>query len=117
MIESSDAIDPIACTHHAEHAARFHGEHAWVMDELIRLAREFVTRGRRLSINALFEAIRLRSFFLADVRETPKLNNNFRAWYAREIMRRCPDLAGRFETRRIGREDLSHYAAASRGSE
>lgn len=54
---------------------------------------------RRLSINLLFE--RLRWYTEIETQGDPfKVNNTFRAWYARLLMRQEPALAGVFETRR-----------------
>lgn len=84
-------------------AARFwayHEANPQVYRELCRFARQALAAGRRrLSINLLFE--RLRWFTEIEAHGDPfKVNNTFRAWYARLLMQQEPDLAGVFETRR-----------------
>jgi hypothetical protein len=80
----------------------FHAEHPEVYDELVRLARELRARGyERFGIATIYEVARWRSM----IRTGPggfKLNNNYRAYYARLIMRRESDLAGIFDTRQLG---------------
>ena len=67
---------------------------------LVRLAREWVARfGRhKLGIATLYERAR---WEIALTTSDPdyRLNNNFRAFYARLIMLREPDLAGLFDLR------------------
>lgn len=72
--------------------------------EIYRQLRRFALEARaagaqRLSINLLFE--RLRWFTTVEAKGDPfKVNNTFRAWYARLLMQNEPDLAGVFETRK-----------------
>lgn len=79
----------------------FHQENPHVYVALRRFALEAIatTHRRRLSINLLFE--RLRWYTEIETQGDPfKVNNTFRAWYARLLMRQEPALAGVFETRR-----------------
>lgn len=80
---------------------RFHQENPHVYLELVKLARRLRSRGNdRLSINMLFEVLRYR-VALRTQGDTFKLNNNYRSYYARMIMRREPDLREAFELRRL----------------
>lgn len=79
---------------------RFHAENPRVYEVLLRLAREWSVRtgGRRLGIGALTERARWEL-----VMETSdpdyKINNTYRAYYARLLMLRNPELRGMFELR------------------
>lgn len=79
---------------------RFHADNPRVYEVLVRLAREWVARtGRhKLGIATLYERTRW-EIALATSDPDFKLNNNFRAYYARLIMLREPDLAGLFDLR------------------
>lgn len=79
---------------------RFHAANPRVYEVLVRLAREWVGRtGRhKLGIATLYERTRW-EIALATSDPDFKLNNNFRAYYARLIMLREPDLDGLFDLR------------------
>lgn len=80
---------------------QFHADHPEVYVHLERLAREWVSWGHaRLGIATLFEKLRWEWHVsgLSD-RDGYKLNNNYRAFYARKLMLENPDLDGLFETR------------------
>ncbi len=79
---------------------RFHADNPKVYETLVRLAREWVGRtGRhKLGIATLFERARW-EIALATTDADFKLNNSYRAYYARLIMLREPDLAGLFDLR------------------
>lgn len=78
----------------------FNAENPKVYEVLVRLARDWVafTGRRKLGIASLFERARWEIAILTKDAEY-KLNNDFRAFYARMIMLREPDLAGLFELR------------------
>jgi len=78
----------------------FHESNPRVYEVLVRLAREWVARtGRhKLGIGALYERARWENA-LATTDPDFRLNNNYRAFYARMIMAREPDLAGLFDLR------------------
>lgn len=83
----------------AERFRAFHDANPAVYDTLVALARQWRARtGGRLGIAALFEVARWR--IALESTETPKLNNSYRAHYARLIMALEPDLEGVFECRR-----------------
>lgn len=73
-----------------------------VMLRLATMARALKERGiRRYGIQALFEVLRYQSALrTSDPNSAFKLNNDYAAPYAREIMRRFPDLDGFFSVRR-----------------
>jgi hypothetical protein len=79
--------------------AAFHAANAWVFDALVALTAEYVRGGaQRVSINMLTEVLRYRRGVTRG--DTYKLNNSFRAFYARLIMQTHPEWDGLFETRR-----------------
>jgi len=73
---------------------KFHAEHPDVYTELVQIAREEKSRGRRKwGMKAAYEILRsrrARSFMM---------NNNYTAIYGRLIMSHEPDLAGFFRLR------------------
>jgi len=79
---------------------QFHAENPHVYETLTRLAREWITKTghRKLGIATLFERARW-EIALATNDPDFRLNNNWRAFYARLIMRQEPDLAGLFHLR------------------
>lgn len=78
---------------------KFKADHPEVGAELERLAMQLRARGfKRYSLKALFEVLRYHRAI--DCRDGEfKLNNNFTAFYARELMARNPELEGFFELR------------------
>lgn len=78
----------------------FHMEHPEVYESLARLSREWVRRTgrRRLGIDMVYA--RARWELSIQTGETPSLNNDYRAPYARLLMEQEPDLRDLFETRR-----------------
>lgn len=85
---------------------RFHAENPHVYVDLVRLARQAKRRDvSKIGIGMLFEVLRW-GRLLQTRGDDFKLNNNFRAYYARMIMLREPDLDGIFELRQLhaGRE-------------
>ncbi|MCG7592438.1 hypothetical protein [Mycobacterium sp. PSTR-4-N] len=79
---------------------QFHRDNPKVYIVLIRLAREWITRtGRhKVGISALFERTRWEIAITTNDPEF-KLNNNYRAYYARLMMAEHPDLADLFQLR------------------
>lgn len=79
----------------------YHAEHPHVYRKLVRLAREWRSHGHaRLGIATLFEKLRW-EWHVGGLEDQDgyKLNNNYRALYARKIMEEQPDLDGLFELR------------------
>lgn len=85
----------------AQRFEEFHSSNPHVYDVLVRLAREWMnaTNGRKVGIGALFERTRWEIAIATSDAEF-KLNNNFRSFYARLLMKREPDLRGLFDLRR-----------------
>lgn len=83
----------------------FHCKHPDVLHALARLTRELTDRGHRhLGIAMLWETLRYKTMLGAAPGEEPfKLNNDYRAYYARLLMERLPELDGIFTVRRLGR--------------
>ena len=77
----------------------FHRANPGLLREIIRLAREAKSRGRKVGIKAIFERLRWEYLFRTTGDEAYRLNNNFTAYYARLAMETAPDLEGFFETR------------------
>lgn len=90
----------------AERFEAFHAGNPHIYDILVRLARQWIrqTGRRRLGIAALWERMRW-ELSVSTTDETPKLNNDHKAFYARLIMAQEPDLADLFETRRAAADD------------
>jgi hypothetical protein len=83
----------------------FNAENPHIYRSLVNLAREAKGHGcRHYGIAALYEVLRWRWLIEVKTDDAFKLNNNHRAYYAREIMRREIDLADFFETRTAGHE-------------
>lgn len=84
----------------ADRFEKFHRDNGNVYCTLRRLALEWKnqTGGQKLSISALFERARWDLAIESDDPEY-RLNNNYRAFYARLLMRREKDLDGVFELR------------------
>jgi hypothetical protein len=85
------------------HFRAFHRENPHVLDLLIRYSLQLRQRGRkRYGIGAVFERVR----WHLDVETTEdtglKLNNNYRAYYARLLMLVRPELRHIFQTRALG---------------
>lgn len=81
----------------------FDQEHPEVYTALVRYSRQWMSHGnRKLGIATLFEKLRWEWHVtsLAD-HDGFKLNNNYRAHYARKIMAENPDLDGLFEIRTL----------------
>lgn len=67
---------------------RFHSENPHVMDAIHRVADEQRQAGyRRISMNRIFEILRADPRFFTDDKPW-KLNNTYRSFYARELIRR-----------------------------
>ena len=78
----------------------FHAEHPEVYWELVKLARTWQANGSaKLGIATLFEVLRWNSYINPAKDSGYKLNNNYRALYARLIMDQEQDLKGIFELR------------------
>lgn len=80
---------------------RFDRDNPAVYRELVELCRKWQERrpGRRCGIGMLFEVARW-TLTLHTRGEPLKLNNNYRAFYARKLMDEHPEFEGLFELRR-----------------
>lgn len=79
---------------------RFHQENPHVYDEVVTLCRQAKRAGRnRWSINGVFEV--LRWSWMETQADDFKLNNVYRARYARLVMEIEPDLKDFFTTREL----------------
>jgi hypothetical protein len=83
-----------------ERAARFHTINPSVFDELRQLALTEVGRGvRYISIARLFETLRIRRSLETQDPSGFRLNNSYRAFFARRLMAVEPRLVGVFRLR------------------
>ena len=90
-----------------EQAAAFDAANPQVYRACVRVARYIKARGfKRYGIGAIFEVLRFKA--IETIGDRYRLNNNYRAWFAREIMRREEDLAGFFETRDVAHDPAYH---------
>lgn len=98
----------------AERFERFDSENPHVYKALLDLAREWKRRmsDQRVGIGALFEVARWR-IMLATNDPTFKLNNSYRAFYARKLMLHNPDLSGMFQLRFSEADAWAQAKAAS----
>ena len=95
---------PLASATIAEAFLAFHNANPHVYAQLVALARKARQRGATaLGIGMLFEVVRWHALLeTTDEGQAPfKLNNNYRALFARRIMAEESDLAGIFETREL----------------
>lgn len=78
---------------------RYHADNPEVYAKLVEFATAAVDAGAaHIGIGMLYE--RLRWYTAVEARQdTFKINNNYRAFYARKMMAEYPRLAGIFETR------------------
>lgn len=87
---------------HEEAAAKFDSAHPEVYALVQRFAFEAIGRGRRrIGIAAVWERIRWHFDVELDGGDGYKLNNSFRAYYARRFQADHPQHAGLFEVRRL----------------
>lgn len=78
----------------------FHQRHPEVLEQLRRRALRAQRRGYRPGIAALFEVLRWgHGMARVSGADEFKLNNNFKAHYARLLMQTTPELSGFFELR------------------
>lgn len=85
----------------ATKAAEFHEKNPHVYASLVMYARQAVRAGHlRVGIELLWNRMRWDWMLHTEHAGDYKLNQNYKAWYARRIMEREPDLADIFETRR-----------------
>ena len=86
--------------------AAFHQQHPEVWEMLKRFSREMQNRGfKHYSINGIFERIRWEKDIGGDGKTQFKLNNNYRAFYARRFMKMYPQYEGFFRLREQVSED------------
>lgn len=79
---------------------RYHRENPSIYAKLVEFAQAAVKAGAtHIGIGLLYERLRWYTKVEA-VSDTFKVNNNFRAFYARKMMAEYPELNAVFETRR-----------------
>ena len=86
----------------SERFAEFHTANPWVYEALVALARDEVAAGQtRVGVSYLVEVLRWHYRKRTVSTDGLKINNDYRARYARMIAAREPDLAGVFELRSL----------------
>ena len=84
----------------------FHHANPHVYEKLVEIAFEAHSRGRRhWGIAALFERLRWISQF-ETTGDPYKLNNDYRAFYARQLMKDHPQFRGLFQVRDSAVDEL-----------
>ena len=79
---------------------RFHSEHPRIWDLFERFTFDRIHKGyKHYSVNAIFERIRWEIDGGGNDPVEFKLNNNYRAFYARRFMKMYPEYDGFFRTR------------------
>ena len=79
----------------------YHDENPEIYSTLVRFARQAVAAGAsHIGIGMLYERLRWYTKVEAQSSDCYKVNNNYRAFFARKIMDEHPDLVGVFETRK-----------------
>lgn len=97
IVEAQSTLDGEPQTNEERFEA-FHAANPHVFFKLRDIARQARAKGAtRFGIAAAFE--RLRWLYLETHGDTFRLNNTYRAFYARLLMERVPDLRGFFNTR------------------
>ena len=94
-------FDLFATDHIEDDFAEFHAKYPEVYNQLVVLARQWKAAGHaKLGIATLYERLRWQ-WHVSGMQDTRgyKLNNNYRALYARKIMADNPDLDGLFSLR------------------
>lgn len=99
---SDERVSPIQ-----EAFVSFHAANPHVYERLVEMSRRLLRRGhQKIGIGMLFEVLRWEHLIqTTGDADNFKLNNNYRALYARMVMARNPDLDGIFELRRLHWED------------
>ncbi len=86
--------------HIAANFATFHLENPWVYTRLRDLALAMRSAGvNHYGIGGLYETLRYEASLISKDTEGFKLNNNYRALYARELARNEPELINFFKFR------------------
>jgi len=94
-----------------QQVTEYHSKHPEVWDLFCEFTFQMIGKGySHYSVNAIFERIRWEMDAGGDGIHTFKLNNNYRAFYARRFMRAYPKHDGFFRTR----EQLSKKQFATR---
>jgi hypothetical protein len=85
---------------------KFHAENPHVFEELRKLAFKYrsARADKQIGISLLFEVLRWHSMLETQSDDGFKLSDNFRAFYARALMRE-PGLAGMFRTKRSAADE------------
>lgn len=89
-----------------EQFALFHALNPRVADAVEALASQWLSRHPKVGVKAIFERLRWESG-IQTVGEPWRLNNNFTSRYARLLLARRPEWAGRIEVRSLASERVA----------
>lgn len=90
----------------ADQWQQFHEANPHVADALELLAEQWLARHQRVGMKALWERLRWESGIRTDGKPYA-LNNNWPAFYARLLIARRPEWAGRIQTRRAHADETA----------
>ncbi len=93
----------------ADEAIKWIEEHPETARLLLSLARDAARKGRRFGIGLLFEVVRWK-YLVGELREEPKLNNNFRAYAARWLIAQDASLEPFVEFRAVAYRETQKEA-------
>ncbi len=100
LITEDEADRRVATVNHLEERyLAWRGANPKIMDLYRKFAKEAVDHGKRFSISLLTERVRWESTIKK--RGVYKVDNNFRAYIARDLVREMPLLSNFIETRRV----------------
>ena len=89
----------------AERFQAFHEANPHVADALESLAAQWLARHERVGVKSLWERLRWEVGIQTD--STPRLNNNWPAFYARLLIDRHPEWADAIQTRRALADEVA----------
>jgi|TARA_X000001388_G_C2175889_1_gene101641 hypothetical protein len=85
-----------------EQCMAFHEANPEVWNMFVYFTQEIINKGyENYSVNAIFERIRWEKDMGGDGTNQFKINNNYRAFYARRFMNKHPEYQGFFRTREL----------------
>lgn len=98
--QRNKSIIPVTADTASYHVAKLFEENPEMCNTIAKQAIRMKKRGFRVSVSALFEWARIEHFNLSGNCSPFRVNNTIKAAFARELMKRYPELEGVFETRR-----------------
>lgn len=102
LIEAPEELEPL-CLSTRQRFELFHDRNPKVYEELERMAATMFAVGRRrIGIAMLFEVLRWNFYLATDDANSPfRLNNDYRAYYARALLDSHPEWGDLFALREV----------------